>query len=347
MLKKMMALFVITTFLSSFVIKNANAETAFQAEEFPYKTMQIQVMPEFDTPADWPKDTPALLVGQYGTITNNSGADYSGKIEVPIPVNDKNFEANLVAEFPDPNKPEVQRPYDIDKQKGTISWTPEKPIKNNETYQYVIEYYTNNINVADNKNFTYEFTNQSKIDTLDVVFYAPMKAKNIVIDPKAQSTSKSDYGEELYAYEYKDVKPGNALKYTFSYTKKDNTTSLSVINKMQPPNDSTHSGVSNNNSSSTTANSKQPIIGIGGASIIGASIIAAALFIFFGLRGGRRNTHSSTVSVNKSKKKQPGKANAKKESKLAISEEKKELRKKLLNGKIDQETYEEEMKKLI
>jgi hypothetical protein len=346
MLKKMMALFVITTFFSSFVIKNAHAETAFQAEKFPYKALQIQVMPEFDAPADWPKDKPALLVGQYGTITNKSGADYSGKIEVQIPVNDKNFKANLVAEFPDQNKPEVQRPFDIDKQKETISWTPEKPIKNNATYQYVIEYYTDSINVADNKNFIYEFTNKSTIDTLDVVFYAPMKAKNIVIDPKAQSTSKSDYGEELYAYEYKDVKPGNNLKYTFSYTKPDNTTSLSVINKMQPPNDSTHSGT-NSKSTSTTDNSKQPIIGVGGASVIGASIIAAGFLVFFGLRGNRRNSKHSSVPTKKSNKKQSGKAVEKKESKLAISEEKKELRKKLLNGKIDQETYEEEMKKLI
>jgi hypothetical protein len=346
MLKKIMAFFVITTFLSSFVMKNANAETTFQAEKFPYKTMQIQVMPEFDTPADWPKDTPALLVGQYGTITNNSGADYSGKIEVSIPVNDKNFEANLVAEFPDQNKPEVQRPYDIDKQKGTISWTPEKPIKNNETYQYVIEYYTNTINVADTKKFTYGFTNKSKIDALNVVFYAPMNAKNIAIDPKAQTTSKSDYGEELYVFEYKDVKPGNNLNYTFSYTKPDNTTSLSVINKMQPPNDSNHSGT-NSNSTSSTDNGKQPIIGIGGASVIGASILAAGLFVFFGLKGNRRNSKASSSVVNKSAKKKSGKMDVKKESKLAVSEEKKELRKKLLNGKIDQETYEEEMKKLI
>lgn len=346
MRKKMLALFIITTFLSSLMIKNASADTAFPADQFPYKQMQVQVMPEFDAPSDWPKNTPAQLIGLYGTITNKSGSDYAGKIEVPVPVNDKNFEANLVAEFPDPNKPEVQRPYDINKQNGTITWTPQSPIKNNGTYSFVIEYYTNTIAVGDKKSFTYEYTNQANIDTLDVIFYSPMKAKNVVLDPKPQSTAKSDYGEDLYYYEYKNVKPGNDLKYTFTYTKSDNTTSLSVINKMQPPNDSTHAGVNGSSSSSSSTNkSEQPLIGVGGASIIGIAIIIAAAFIFFGFRG--RTTKSSSIPFNKTAKKQPSKPVAKKVDKLANAEEKKELRKKLLAGKIDQETYEEEMKKLI
>jgi hypothetical protein len=345
MRKKLLALFVITTFLSSFVIKNANAEAPFQAEKFPYQDMQLQVMPEFDYPADWPKDTPSVLVGQYGTFTNKSGQDYSGNIEIPVPAKDKNFEVNLVAEFPDVNKSEVQRPYEVNKDKGTITWKPGKAIKNGDTYRYVIEYYINSINVSDQKSFNYQFTNQADIKTLDVVFYAPMNAKNIALEPKAQSTSKSDYKEDLYYYEYKNVKPGNTLNYSFTYTKKDNVSSLSVINKEQPPNDSTHSGVNGTTTTSSTDKSKQPIIGIGGASIIGIAIILAGLLIFFSLRG--RIPKASSLTSNKSTKNQPGKPTSKKIDKLANSEEKKELRKKLLNGKIDQETYEEEMKKLI
>jgi hypothetical protein len=346
MRKKLLALFIITTFLSSFVIKNANAETTFHADKFPYQDIQIQVMPEFDYPADWPKDTPSLLVGMYGTFTNKSGQDYSGNIEIPVPAKDKNFEVNLVAEFPDVNKSEVQRPFEVNKDKGAISWTPGKAIKNGDTYRYVIEYYTNSINVSDQKNFNYQFTNQADIGTLDVVFYAPMNAKNIALEPKAQSTSKSDYGEDLYYYEYKNVKPGNTLNYAFTYTKKGNESSLSAINKKQPPNDANHSGVNGNTTTSNSTDSnKQPIIGIGGASIIGIAIVIAGLLIFFGWRG--RIPSASSLTSNKSTKKQPGKPTSKKTDKLANSEAKKELRKKLLNGKIDQETYEEEMKKLI
>lgn len=343
MLKKLLALFVLTAFISGLALQNANADTPFQAEKFPYQDMQIQVMPEFDYPANWPSNTPSLLVGLYGTFTNKSGQDYNGKIVVPIPVNDKNFVANLVAEFPDPNKPEVDRPYVIDKKNGTISWTPGSAIKKNATYRYVIEYYTNSIQVKDKKSFTYQFTSQANIDTLDVIYYAPMNATNLTVTPNAQGTSKSDYNEPLYYWEYKNVKPNKTLNYSFSYVKADNTSSLSVINKTQAQ---SKSSTSSNNNTSTASSAKSPIIGIGGALIIGLSLIIAGAFVFFGLRG-RKSTKSPASPMKKTAAKRPEKSSAKKENKLLNSEAKKELRKKLLNGKIDQETYEEEMKKLI
>jgi hypothetical protein len=344
MLKKFLAGLVIMIFLSNMAIKNANAETPFQPEKFPYKEMQVQVMPEFDYPKDWPANTPSLLVGQYGTFTNKSGQDYNGKIEIPIPASGKNFQINLVAEFPDLNKPEVQRPFELDKQKGIVTWTPGKPIKNNETYNYVVEYYVNSINVKDQKSFSYELTNQADVDQLDVVFYAPMNAKNIQVEPKAQNNSKSEYGEELYYYQYKNVKKGNNVKYNFSYTKANNDSSMSVINKMQPPNDATHS-TTNTSNKNNDSSGKRPIIGVGGASVIGIAIVIAGIFIFLGLT--RRSKKPTPTNSNKNNKNQPMKPTVKKENKLANAEEKKELRKKLLNGKIDQETYEEEMKKLI
>lgn len=337
MLKKKLLVFVVlTAFLSSLCFQKASAETPFKAEKFPFKEMQIQVMPEFDYPDNWPKGTPSLLVGMYGTITNNSGQDYGGKIEIPMPAKEKDFQANLVAEFPSADKLEVQRPYDIDKENGIISWKPAKSIKNNETYKFVIEYYVNSIQVKDKKSFKYSFTNQAEIDQLNVIFYAPMDAKEIQLEPKAQNNTKSEYGEELYYYQYQNVKKGEKLNYSFSYKKDGTESTMDAINKQQPPNDSTHAGVKN-------GTSKSPIIGIGGAIIIGIAIIIAGVFVFLGLKG-KKPLPSKTKKTNKH---QPKKVTVKKEGKSANAEEKKELRKKLLTGKIDQETYEEEMKKLI
>lgn len=350
MLKKLVALFVTSTFLSSLLFTTAHAETPFQAEKFPYQQMQIQVMPEFDYPEGWPKNTPSLLVGIYGTITNKSGHDYSGNIEIPVPTNEKNFVANLVAEFPDVNKSEVQRPYDIDKTRGVISWKPQKPIKNNATYRYVIEYYTNSITGKDQKAFTYQFKSPADIKTLDVIFYEPMNAKNMKLLPKPQSTAKSDYGEALSYYEYKNVKKGNGIKYSFSYQKPNTDSTMSIINKQQPPNDANHSGLKNNSSSKTgsgTTAASRPIIGIGGATIIGIAIIIAGLLVFFGIKGNNRPVPSKGNSSHRPNHKQAKQPASNKGNKLANTEAKKELRKKLLNGKIDQETYEEEMKKLI
>jgi hypothetical protein len=343
--KKLMALFIIGLFLSSFVIPKASAETAFQADKFPLKEMQVQVMPEFDYPEGWSRETPSLLVGQYGTITNKSGQDFDGKIEIPVPVKEKGFKTNLVAEFPEENKPEVQRPYDIDKEKGIVTWKPAKPIKNNETYKFVIEYYTTSIDVKDKKSFTYEFLNNTEIDQLDIIFYAPMNAKDIKLEPKAQNNEKSEYGEELYYYQYKNVKSGEKLKYSFSYKKDGTESTMEAINKQQPPKDENHTGVTATDqvSKGGSDSSSQPIIGVGGASIIGLAIIIAGVFVFFALKGNRKASSKVAKQTNLHQKK----PTPKKVNNSTNAEEKKELRKKLLTGKIDQEMYEEEMKKLI
>ncbi|MDR6998705.1 hypothetical protein [Neobacillus niacini] len=349
--KKWLVLFILASFLFSFCLQKASAEMEFKAEKFPFKEMQVQVMPEFDYPEDWPKNTPSLLVGQYGTIINKSGQDFNGKIEIPVPAKEKNFQAYLVAEFPDVNKPEVQRPYDVDKEKGLVTWKPKNPLKNNETYRFVIEYYSNSIKVADKKSFTYELKNNAEIKQLDVIFYAPMKAKDIQINPKPQNKEKSEYGEELFYYQHKNVKIGDSIQYSFSYKKDGTESTMAAINKQQAPNDDNHKGVSSgtstdqvlNNGTSTESTNQKPIIGVGGASIIGIAIILAGAFVFMGLKGKPQREAKGVPKNNQ----QQSKRTIKNDSKSANAEQKKELRKKLLTGKIDQETYDEQMKKLI
>lgn len=348
--KQLLALFVMTSFLSSFLIPNAYAETTFQSEKFPYTEMQIQVMPEFDYPEGWAKDTPSLLVGQYGTFTNKSGQDFDGKVEIAVPASEKGFQAYLVAEFPEDNKPEVQRPFDVDTEKGIISWKPSKAIKNNETYRFVVEYYTSAVEVKDKRSFTYDYSTPTEIGTLDVIFYAPMEAKEITLEPKAPNNTKSEYGEELFYYQYKEVKAGESYKYSFSYQKDGFKSTLDAINEKQPPNDENHATVNGTATDQISGGSNgsggdRPLIGMGGAIVIAIAIIIAGIFVYLGLKGKSQSgpKTSSSKAANHHPKKQP----VKKEIKSISVDDKKELRKKLLNGKIDQETYDEEMKKLI
>lgn len=350
---KLLALFVITSFLVSFIVPNVYAETTFEPEKFPYTEMQIQVMPEFDYPENWPKETPSLLIGQYGTFTNKSGQDFEENIEIKVPANENGFQAYLVAEFPEDNKPEVQRPFDVDKEKGTMSWKPSEAIKNGESYRFVVEYYTNSVEVKDNRSFTFEYSNPAPIGTLDVIFYAPMEAKDITLEPKAPNNTKSEYGEELFYYQYKDVKVGESYTYSFSYQKEGFKSTLEAINEKQPPNDENHASVngtatdqlSGSTGGSGRSGGDRPLIGMGGAVVIGFAIIIAGVFVYLGLKGKSQTTPkaSGSKAANHPSKKQP----VKKEIKSISVDDKKELRKKLLNGKIDQETYDEEMKKLI
>ncbi|MEW9049676.1 MAG: hypothetical protein AB2392_00870 [Neobacillus sp.] len=348
--RKLLSLFVITLIFSSFMIPTADAEAAFNAEQFPYSELQIQVMPEFDYPEEWPENTPSLLIGKYGTFTNKSGQDFEGTIEIAVPTNDNGFEPYLVAEFPDENKPEVQRPFEVDTEKGVITWKPSKAIKKDESYRFVVEYYTSSVDVKDNRSFTYEFSTAADVEALDVIFYAPINAEEITLEPIAPNKTKSDYGEELFYYQYKEVKAGDSYNYSFSYKKEGFESTLDAINQQQPPNDENHSGVSGSTATDQlnnggTSNADRPIIGIGGASVIGIAIIIAGVFVYLGLKGRAQTAPQS--SKTQKPKQQPKKQPVRKETKVNHIEEKKELRKKLLTGKIDQETYEEEMKKLV
>ena len=67
-----------------------------------------------------------------------------------------------------------------------------------------------------------------------------MDAKEIKLEPKAPNNTKSEYGEELYYYQYKDVKVGENYKYSFSYQKDGIESTLDAINEKQPPNDENH-----------------------------------------------------------------------------------------------------------
>jgi hypothetical protein len=349
MLKKLMSFVLIAILISSFSFKNVSAAEPFQSEKFPYKEMQVQVMPEFDYPKDWPKDKPALLVGYFGTFVNKSGADYDGEISFSLPTDEQDFEIYLAAEFPDENKPEVQVQYTLDKEKKAITWKPTKPIEKDATYDFVIEYYSNPIDVNDSKSFNYSFQTPADMEQLDIVFYAPMNSKDFSLKPKATNETKSEYGEEIHHYQYTNAKKGTELTYNANYVKKDHTSSMSVISTQEPPQDENHQAVSGstateqvlNNTGSSGGTSTQPLINTTGAVIIGISMIIMGIFIFLGFKGkGTPQTPKAPISAKIIKRpKNPKKVDLK-------IDEKKLLRKMLMAGEIDQKTYDEKIKKL-
>jgi hypothetical protein len=349
MLKKLMAFGFIVALIASFTIKDASATELFQAEKFPYQEMQVQVMPEFDYPKDWSNDKPALLVGYFGTFVNKSGSDYSGEITFPLPVDDPDFEMYLAAEFPEDDKPEVQVEYKIDKEQKLIIWKPTKPIKKDATYDYVIEYYANPIKVKDTKSFNFSFTPPADMKQVNIVFYAPINSKDFTVDPKAINESKSEYGEEIHHYQYQNVKKGELVSYKASYVKEDNTSSMSVISTMAPPKDENHQGTSAttateqvlNNSGGANKVTNRPLIDTTGAVIIGISMVIMGLFVFIGLKGRKSSPPSKTLISKKTNK---GSNITKKID--TKTDEKKVLRSMFMSGEIDQQTYEERIKKL-
>jgi hypothetical protein len=315
------------------------AEPASNAQQLPYKALQVQIMPEFDYPDDWPKDKPSLLIGNYGTLVNKGDKDYSGDIELTVPAKEANFELYMVAEFPKTDQPEVQRPYKLDKEKGIVTWKPANPIKAGQEYRFVVEYYYNPIKVSDKKSFSYQFSAPGNADLTDLIVYAPIGAKDFTISPKAMNQSKSDFGEDLYHYQYKQLKAGEQKTFQVAYTKPDNKSSLSVIQSNMPK-DSNHAGVSGNAASNAQAAASaavsKPIIDATAASIIGISLIIMGALIYFGLRG---RPVTAEVSVNGAANTVTGARTKKGHKKDSVEERKKNLRKMLINGEIDEKTY--------
>lgn len=346
---KRLASFVITALVLTSFIPNVNAAEGFPSEKFPYKEMQIQVMPEYDYPEKWPEDQPSLLQGYYGTFTNNTGADYNGEIEFKAPVSDKNFEIYLVAEFPSDKDPEVQRPYEINKDKGVISWKPSKAIKKGETYKFVVEYYSSGIEVTDIKKFIFNYQNPADTEKLDIIIYAPLKSEDFKVEPTAQNTTESEYGEKLHIYQFTNKKQGETVNITASYVKKDNISTLKTISEQNPPNDENHSGVNGETATDQVLNngkSEKPIIGTSGAIIIGISVIIAGVFVFLGLKGNRNGSRPVGPGSKKAFKKSAASKSVPKVDKKDVTDHKKKLRAKLVNGEIDEETYEKEIEKL-
>lgn len=339
MVKKWLATIMAVFISVGFISNNVQAEDKFIAEDFPYTELSIQVMPEFDYPEGWPEEKPSLLNAYYGTITNKSGQDFKGELEFPVPLDDKEFKVYLVAEFPTGKQSEVQRPYKLNKENETLTWEPTETIKKDGTYEFVIEYYSNPISAkGEEKNFDFQFTPEANIEKLDVVFYNPLNSKNFSLEPTAQNVSATDYGQELHFYQYTDVKKGEAVQYATSYQKEGNESTLSIISKL-PPEDDNNSGTTATNLSGT---SQQPLIGIAGAIIIGISIIIAGAFVFFGIKGTKSNSNQKHLSNSSKKRGTTSRTPIKN-----LNDEKKQLRNKLINGKIDEKTYEEKMKKLI
>lgn len=346
-----LASFVITIlFFMNLSIPSANAAEGFPVEKFPYKEMQIQVMPEFDYPEKWPEDQPSLLLGYYGTFTNKTGKDFSGEIEFPAPINDKNFEVYLVAEFPNETDPEVQRAFEVNKEKGVITWKPAEPIKKDKTYSFVVEYYTNPFEVKDTKKFDFNYVNIADTEKLDVILYAPLESKDFKVEPQATTTTDSEYGQKLHVYQYTNKKKGDAVNISATYVKKDNKSTLSLMSEKTPPNDENHSGTSATeqvtNGTGKGKSSDQPIIGIGGATVIGLSIIIAGVFVFLGLKGNARSKQSGVKAKKTPGKKPMVEKQPQKSSKNNNLDQKKRLRTMLINGEIDNETYEKEVEKL-
>lgn len=231
--------------------------------------LAIKIMPEFAYhPNDVKKEHPPLLIGYQGTMRNQSEQPQIGQIEIPLPIDAKNFRIGYVADYSSDLSKVYEIEYILDQEKRTISWTTSEEIKPNDVYKFVIEFYTDNIMVDnDKKSLPYQFKSFTDIGIFNVSFIEPIKAQKFVLDPAPEE--KNTHGDEkgVHSYFYQGIKAGEEKSFTLTYERKETTPTVEMMEKQeQQPLD-------------TIENKKSPAI-LSVAAVSGIGLIAAGAFVF-------------------------------------------------------------------
>ncbi|MCF6095155.1 hypothetical protein L1765_14420 [Microaerobacter geothermalis] len=286
------------------------------------KDITVQIMPENDVPQKWPADTPSVLIGYYATMVNDTGKDFKGPITFSVPTDAPNFVINMVCET---EQGMLCQPYEINEKEKTVSFIPSRVIKPGEEFPVMVEFFTNPIQGDTTKTFSYTFSQQYKIPVLNVDIVKPLRADNFQVSPKETKTLDVN-GEMYYKYYLNDVEPNQEFTYTVSYVKKDNLPTKKIKETVQ---------MNETSSAQPIPQSKNKNFSTGFV-IIAISILVFGFLLYLGLKNKQAvPVNGKDLKVQKSSK-----------SHASLEKEKKKLRKMLLDGKIDESTYQKMMKNL-
>jgi hypothetical protein len=314
----------------------AEGET-FNAKKFPLSNMYLEIAPEYDQPAEWPENEPSMILFQKGTITNMSGSAYSGPIEVQVPSSEKNFQVLSVGEFSaksESNTDSTTVEYKLDSEKGIVTFTPTKPIAKNGSYSYGVSVIYNPFKVdGAKKSLEVKYKAPADIVEFDVAVYAPINAKDPMVDPKPDKQEEKN-NEQVFSYHFHDkVKAGDEKTFKVNYEKEDNVTTNQWIQENGEP----------EGDGATTTKTPTSTLDTNVALIIGGAILIFGILLFFGIRGKK----GSQVNTRQQKRNEARKhQTTEKKSSNSVAVKKKVLRKLLIDGEITEEEFAEEMKNL-
>ncbi|MGJ7920361.1 hypothetical protein [Neobacillus sp. LXY-4] len=319
----------LSSFISAFICLLFVLPIVSSAEQTaPILTMEelsIQIMPEYSFhPEEKKKDQPPLLVGLHGTLMNKSAEPQKGQIEIPLPLKAKDFRIGYVADYNRDQTKMNEIEYEINKAKGTVSWTTSEDIQPGELYKFVIEYYTNDIKVEkQNHTLSYKFVSFADIGMVRILFLEPLKTESFSLTPAAESHQENGYGMNMFMYQIQGTKPGQTKEINLKYVRSETKTTMDIMNEM---------GDKTATSTAVKENKTLPV-GIIIGSIAGISIVV--IFII--------------ALLLKRKTKQKAEQTIHQEIDLGKADDetkKKRLRGMLLNGSITEEEYQQLLNKL-
>lgn len=196
--------------------------------------LTIQVLPEYSYhPKEEDKNIPPLLVGYHGSLLNTTKEPLKGKVEIPLPTKEKNFRLGFVADYSADLREMTEIEYELDEQNGIISWETSREIEPDEMYKFVIEYYTDSIQVSkENKTLEYSFTSFAEIGMMNLIFVEPLKTESFKLEPAAETHQKNSYNMNMFLFQETAMKAGVEKKIKLVYERQDDRTTSEIMEEM-------------------------------------------------------------------------------------------------------------------
>lgn len=311
----------VIAFVISFMMFVCPSGPNAATNDFTFEELTIVLMPEYNLHPDKKVTGPNLLVGFHGKIMNQS-KEALQEVEIPVPSKEQNFVISLAAvEAVDESIEEIK--YTLHQNEGTITLHFANAIEPKASVKFMIEYFYSPIKIAnEQKTFAYSYTSIADAALMNVMLFEPYGTESLKVTPASDKQATDSMGVKMHLFEYTNVKAGDKKQYSISYVKKDDITTIEKVEQIT----SQHSEFSNNGETeqpktlpNDSSFNTELIIGVGLIFVIGLTF--AALLIK--RKGQNKANHSSNNLMSK-----------------------KELRKLLAEGKIDEKQYAEEISKL-
>ncbi|HAQ08441.1 MAG TPA: hypothetical protein DCR24_13325 [Bacillus bacterium] len=293
-----------------------NTKNVLKMEE-----LTIQVMPEYSYhPKDKKKDTPPLLVGYHGALKNDAQEPQKGQVVIPLPMGEKNFRIGFVADYSRDLTEMNEIEYELNKEKGTISWETSEEIQPQEIYKFVVEYYTESIEQkGESSTLSYDFESFAEIGLMNLIFVEPLKTDSFKLEPEAEQHQKNSYNMNMFLYQSQGMKPGEAKNIVLKYKREETKTTAEIMEDI--------AGDASKASTVKKNEDKMPLWIV--LSVIGGITVAAAAILIFIMKKRKSKPEKKAVANN------------------SASETKKaKLRTMLMDGSINEDEYNELLKKL-
>lgn len=309
--KKILFILIVSLFFAQYLYSD-------EGNALSIRDLTIQIMPEYDLPDQWPPNTPALLVGYYGTFVNNTSGEFTGEIELDLPLDHPEFKINMICET---EQGMACLPYRINYDGNTVVWKLSRTLKPGDEMPFMLEYYSSPFTSGDVRQFELSPVFRSDVINITVDISQPARSSNFSITPNPQRTQTRDGFNHSYLY-YNDLKAGGAIDIAVSYLKADNNPSVSKESPLS---------MSDFQTSKESGGIDDTAVLV--AVIISFSIIFFGIMIFLSFRSKGKPTYRTGRQVRSRIK-----------SKNVSDMERKRIRKLLIDGKISEKTYKELLK---